>query len=112
MTALPPLIPREVLFGNPEKTEAQLSPAGDRLAYLAPLDGVLNVWVSDPSGNHPRPVTRDGDRGIRIFLWANDRRHILYLQDIGGDENWRLTGWSWNRAGSDVLHPSTGCRFN
>lgn len=90
MTGLPPLIPRSVLFGNPEKTEAQLSPGGDRLAYLAPVVGVLNVWVSDPQGCDARPVTRDTDRGIRVFLWAKDRRHILYLQDVAGDEDWRL----------------------
>ena len=44
-TKLPPLIPREVLFGNPEKAQPRLSPGGKRLAYLAPVDGVLNVWV-------------------------------------------------------------------
>lgn len=108
MTGLPPLIPRAVLFGNPEKAEAQLSPAGDRLAYLAPLDGVLNVWVADPSGANARAVTRDTDRGIRVFLWAKDRRHILFLQDVGGDENWRLYGVDLESGRERCLTPLDG----
>lgn len=88
--ALPPLIPRTVLFGNPEKADAQLSPDGRRLAFLAPRDGVLNIWVGAPDGSAARPVTRDTDRGIRVCFWAHDGRQILYLQDVAGDENWRL----------------------
>jgi dipeptidyl aminopeptidase/acylaminoacyl peptidase len=89
-----PLIPREVLFGNPEKSQPRLSPDGRRLAYLAPVDGVLNVWVgpadSAVGGDDFRPVTDDRNRGIRIHLWAEDNKHIVYLQDEGGDENWRI----------------------
>jgi dipeptidyl aminopeptidase/acylaminoacyl peptidase len=85
------LIPREVLFGNPERSSPTISPDGSRLAYLAPVDGVLNVWVGpvdDPSAAHP--VTTDTDRGIRTYAWAEDDRHLVYLQDSGGDENWHL----------------------
>jgi Tol biopolymer transport system component len=88
-----PLIPREVLFGNPERMGPRLSPDGERLSYLAPKDGVLNVWVG-PVGGRPSedfgPVTDDRKRGIRVFFWAEDNRHIVYLQDEGGDENWRV----------------------
>ena len=87
---LPPLIPRDVLFGNPEKAGAQISPDGRRLAYLAPVDGVLNVWVGETEGENYQPVTHDTDRGIRVYSWAHDDKHLLYLQDRGGDENWRL----------------------
>ena len=87
---LPPLIPRDVLFGNPEKADPQLSPDGAHLAYLAPLEGVLNVWVGPVDGDAFRPVTRDIDRGIRAYFWAHDGEHLLYLQDVGGDENWHL----------------------
>jgi len=90
MTALPRLIPRTVLFGNPTKTSPQISPDGTQLAYLAPVDDVLNVWVGDLDGANARPVTHDRDRGIRLYFWAADGRHLLYLQDVGGDENWRL----------------------
>ena len=84
------LIPREVLFGNPEKAAPQISPDGTRMAYLAPVDGVLNVWVGHVGQNNQKPITHDTDRGVRVYFWAHDGRQILYLQDVGGDENWRL----------------------
>ena len=90
------LIPREVLFGNPERVSPAISPDGARLAWIAPHEGVLNVWVAPASAGSgvdwsaARVVTDDRDRGIRMFEWAHDARHLLYLQDTGGDENWRL----------------------
>src|SRR6516162_928494 len=89
------LIPRSVLFGNPERTSPRISPDGTRLAWIAPRDGVLNVWVapigdSGVSWDSARAVTEDTDRGVRVFTWARDGQHVLYLQDVGGDENWRL----------------------
>jgi dipeptidyl aminopeptidase/acylaminoacyl peptidase len=90
------LIPRSVLFGNPERISPKLSPDGAQLAWIAPSDGVLNVWLaptSQESGvdwERARVVTDDADRGIRMFAWAHDNRHLIYLQDSGGDENWRL----------------------
>ncbi|MFN2608511.1 MAG: prolyl oligopeptidase family serine peptidase [Acidimicrobiales bacterium] len=88
-----PIVPRDVLFGNPERTSPRISPDARRLAWLAPDDGVLNVWVGSVGGvgsDEARAVTRDRDRGIRSFFWAHDGRHLLYVQDKGGDENWRL----------------------
>lgn len=85
-----PLIPLEVLFGNPEKMSPQISPDGSRMAYIAPDEGVLNVWVGTTGQDDYRPVTKDRDRGVRFFLWAHDNRHLLYIQDQGGDENWRV----------------------
>ncbi len=88
---LPPLIPREVLLGNPVKASPRISPDGARLAYLAPSDkGVLNVWVRTIGKEDDGQVTNDTHRGIRIHFWAEDGQHILYLQDIGGDENWHV----------------------
>jgi dipeptidyl aminopeptidase/acylaminoacyl peptidase len=96
------LIPRSVLFGNPERTSPRISPDGTRLAWIAPRDGVLNVWVA-PVGRADtdageagvewgaaQAITDDKDRGVRVFMWAQDGRHVLYLKDAGGDENWRL----------------------
>jgi dipeptidyl aminopeptidase/acylaminoacyl peptidase len=85
-----PLIPREVLFGNPTRMSPAISPDGTRLAWIAPHDGVLNVWVRTVGSDDERVVTSDDDRGIRSFTWAYDGRHLLYIQDRGGDENWRL----------------------
>jgi dipeptidyl aminopeptidase/acylaminoacyl peptidase len=83
------LIPRSVLFGNPERVSPRVSPDGKRLAYIAPHHGVLNVFVG-PLDGEAEVVTDDRDRGIRFFDWAHDNRHLVYVQDKGGDENWRL----------------------
>ncbi|MBU0937237.1 MAG: S9 family peptidase, partial [Spirochaetes bacterium] len=88
-----PLLPRKLLFDNPDKTKARLSPDGARLSYIAPVNGVLNVWVGpadDPAA--ARPVTTDTMRGIRLHEWAYTSQHLLYIQDKGGDENWRIYG--------------------
>lgn len=85
------LIPRTTLFGNPDKASARISPDGTRIAFLAPVDGVLNVWVgpiSDPEA--AKPVTDDKKRGIRSYFWAFTNDHIIYLQDVGGDEDWHV----------------------
>ena len=76
-TAAPetPLIARNALFGNPEKTQARISPDGRHLSWIAPRDGVLNVWVA-PAGDlgAARPVTNDRQRGIRQHFWAERHR--------------------------------------
>ena len=62
------LIPRKTLFGNPERTAVTISHDGTRIAYLAPLDGVLNVWVAPLEAiERASPVTRDQGRGIRSY---------------------------------------------
>ncbi|MFO7524054.1 MAG: S9 family peptidase [Ignavibacteriaceae bacterium] len=85
------LIPRKVLFDNPDKAALKISPDGQHISYLAPVNGVLNVWVA-PKDNPENAVavTNDSLRGIRIYFWAYTNDHILYLQDLGGDENWQL----------------------
>ena len=83
------MIPRQVLFGNPEKTMARISPDGEYLSYLAPVEDVLNVWVVEDPGS-ARPITRDEERGIRDYTWTYDGQHILYYQDARGDEDWHV----------------------
>ena len=86
-----PLISRRLLFGNPEKTSPTISNDGKQLAFLADVGGVMNVWVAP--ADQPtvaRAVTRDTSRGIRQYFWAANNTHIIYLQDKGGDENWRV----------------------
>ncbi len=83
-----PLIPRDVLFGNPDRAWPVLSPDGKSLAFLQPENGVLNVWVA-PVGklDQAKAVTHDRGRGIYDYHWAYTNKHILYLQDKDGDEN-------------------------
>lgn len=86
-----PLIPRKVLFGNPEKASARISPNGKQLAFLAPVNGVLNVWVAPADDiKAAKAITDDKKRGIRIFFWAYTSDHILYQQDVGGDEDFHV----------------------
>jgi dipeptidyl aminopeptidase/acylaminoacyl peptidase len=82
-----PLIPREVLFGNPERTLPRLSPDGTKISWLAPKDGVMNVWAQEVSGGQAQPVTNEPYRPIFWYDWAGDSKHVLYLQDDGGTEN-------------------------
>ena len=85
------LIPRKVFFDNPDKASLNISPDGKYISYLAPVNGILNIWVApkdEPS--KAVAVTKDTLRGIRIYFWAYTNNRILYLQDLGGDENWQL----------------------
>jgi dipeptidyl aminopeptidase/acylaminoacyl peptidase len=104
-----PLVPREILFGNPERVAPALSPDGKRIGWIAPVDGVLNVWVGplDDIGA-ARPVTADVERGIRSYAWAHDGRTLLFLQDKGGDENWQLHGVDLEDGGTRELTPFDG----
>jgi dipeptidyl aminopeptidase/acylaminoacyl peptidase len=104
-----PLIPRDVLFGNPERVSPALSPDGTRLGFIAPDEGVLNVWVGpdhDPSA--ARPVTRDRGRGIRAFAFCHDDRTLVYIQDTDGDENWRLYTLDLTTGESRLVTPGEG----
>ena len=84
---LPPLIPREVLFGNPERSDPQISPDGTQLAWLASDEnGVVNVWIGSIEGKEGRPVTNENHRPVDWYKWAGDSKHILFLQDNAGDE--------------------------
>ena len=88
---LTPLIPREILFGNPERTKPKISPDGKYLAYIAPDDkNVLQVWVQTIGKQDDRQVTADQKRGIRMYLWTYKPDQLIYLQDAGGDENFHL----------------------
>ncbi|HEU4780742.1 MAG TPA: S9 family peptidase [Steroidobacteraceae bacterium] len=85
------IIPRSALFGNPEKTQARLSPDGKYISFIAPRDGVLNVWIAERGKlDAAKPITNDQKRGIRQHFWAYDNKHVLFIQDEGGDENFHL----------------------
>lgn len=109
MTDNLPLIPRRVFFGNPDRTQVTISPDGAHLAWLAPRDGVLNVWVAPRERPaDARPVTADAGRGIRFYAWAYTGRDILYIQDKGGDENWRVYSADVNTGEVGDLTPFDG----
>ena len=82
------LISRKILFSNPDKASVKLSPNGEYITFLAPVNGVLNVHIAPSSDiNNAEPITYDKNRGIRTYMWLYDNKHITYLQDKDGDEN-------------------------
>ena len=91
--AAAPLIARQALFGNPTKSGGRLSPDGKWVSYLAPRDGVLNIWVAPAATpDKAKPISASKDRPIRQYFWAPDSKSVLYVQDKGGDENFLLYG--------------------
>lgn len=86
-----PLIPREVLFGNPVRSGGKISPDGQWLSWMAPLDGVMNVFLAPyAEPEHGRAMTKATDRPIPQFFWSPDSTALLYVQDKAGDENYLL----------------------
>ncbi|MGI9457048.1 MAG: alpha/beta fold hydrolase [Aeoliella sp.] len=114
-----PLIPRDVLFGNPERSQARMSPDGKWLSFLAPVkeagkedsEGVMNVWVAPADDlDSAAPVTDDKIRGIRSHDWAYNSEQILYTQDKGGDENFHVYATNVTTKETIDLTPIDGVR--
>lgn len=104
------VIPREVLFGTPERVGVLISPDGNWLSYLSAESGYFNIWIapvnktlSSSSGGRisksnisrvelsgARPITNETIRGVESYFWANDGRHIIFCRDTFGDENWHI----------------------
>lgn len=108
---LPPLIPRTVLLGNPDRERPTLSPDGKRIAWLAPdRRGVRQVWVSAIGAAQGRAVTSDPARGIPAYRWAWDSKTILYDQDHEGDENFHVYRVDLDSGKVRDLTPCSGVR--
>jgi dipeptidyl aminopeptidase/acylaminoacyl peptidase len=103
---------RRVFFDNPDYINVRISPDGEHLAYLAPLDGVRNLWfapVSKPGDG--QPVTRATDRNLATyFQWAHDNRHLVFLQERDGDENWRASSVDIATSAIVPLTPERGVK--
>ena len=103
------LIPRSALFGNPEKTQARLSPDGKYVSFIAPRDGVLNVWVAERGKlDAAKPITNDQKRGIRQHFWAYDNHHVLYLQDKAATRTFTCMPSTWSSGTGKDLTPYKG----
>ena len=101
-----PLIERAKFFGNPSRAGGQISPDGRWLSWLAPRDGVLNIWVAprtDPSA--ARALTDEKVRPIRSYFWSPDSGTVLYVNDQGGDENFKLYGVAATGGAARTLTP-------
>ena len=106
-----PLIPRATLFGNPVRAAGQISPDGKQFAFIAPRDGVMNLWVA-PIGDiaAAKPLTAEKKRPIRQYFWAPDSSQLLFVNDIGGDENFLLYGVNTATGNTRSLTPFTKTR--
>lgn len=105
------IIERKIIFGNPDKALVRLSPDGNYISFVAPLDGVLNVFVSKrQEPENAKPITFDKSRGVRSYFWSYDNKHIIYAQDEKGDENWRLYSVDIDTDSSTCLTPKEGVR--
>jgi dipeptidyl aminopeptidase/acylaminoacyl peptidase len=105
----PDLIPRRALFDNPARDMVEVSPDGSMISFVAAVDGVQNIWagpLEDPAA--ARPITRATDRGIWQYFWAHTNRHLIYLQDVGGDENWHAHAVDLSTGESRDLTPIEG----
>src|SRR5688572_6886702 len=88
----PPLIDRELFFGDPEIAGAQISPDGALISFIKPFKGVRNIWVkktSDPFTS-AKPISADPKRPILTYFWSRDGKYILFVQDKAGDENYNV----------------------
>ncbi len=104
-----PLIPRKLLFGDPERTQVKLSPDGRWISFLAPWEGARNVWVAPADApDEACPLTRERERSIAFHHWSYTSRHILYLKDRGGDENWCLYRVEVETEETQALTPEEG----
>ncbi|MCB0662130.1 MAG: S9 family peptidase [Saprospiraceae bacterium] len=89
---LPPLLDRELFFGDPEISGGQISPDGQFISFIKPFEGTRNIWVkkAGDSFENAWPVTADKERPIRGYFWSRDSKNILYVQDKGGNENFHV----------------------
>jgi dipeptidyl aminopeptidase/acylaminoacyl peptidase len=106
------LVARRVFFDNPDCTNVRVSPDGQNIAYIAPLNGVNNLWVApltDPVA--ARPVTRVTDRNIgNYYRWAYTSRHLVFFRERDGDENWRAASVDITGGAVVPLTPEQGVK--
>lgn len=100
----PPIIDRELFFGDPEISGAQLSPDGKYLTFLKQYNKIRNIWIKkvDEPFENARPITADTKRAVTSYFWSEDSKFILYVQDKDGDENYRIYAVNPFEAGDPV----------
>lgn len=106
------LLPRRVIFANPERSVVRISRDGTRIAFRAPVDGVLNLWVAPIDQiDNARPMTAVSDRNLGPWIvWMHDNRHIIFFREQAGDENWRARRVDVQTAEIRPLTPGPGVK--
>ncbi len=92
LDGMPPLIDRDIFFGDPEVSGARLSPDGKWISFRKPYSGVMNVWVKavEAPFDSARPLTADTRRPLGGHSWTEDSRYVLFVQDEGGTEDYHV----------------------
>jgi dipeptidyl aminopeptidase/acylaminoacyl peptidase len=106
----PGLLPRRLIFRDPERSIVRISPDGTRIAFRTPVDGVLNLWIApiDRIGE-ARPVTAVTDRNLGPWIvWMRDNRHVVFFREAAGDENWRAWRVDLRTGDTRPLTPGPG----
>ncbi|PSJ72173.1 S9 family peptidase [Sphingobacteriales bacterium UPWRP_1] len=99
-----PRIPLRDFFRNPEKVAFKISPNGSHIAFMAPYQHRMNIFVQPASGGEPTRITAETDRNIAGYFWANNQT-LLYFKDNGGDENFHLFTVNINGTGNRDVTP-------
>jgi dipeptidyl aminopeptidase/acylaminoacyl peptidase len=103
------LIPRRLLFGLPERSDAAINDDGTRVSFRAPVGGAQNLWVAPVDNiDAARPVTKNVGRAIKSSVWSYDPRYILYSRDTGGDENFHIYSLDVDTGATRDLTPFDG----
>jgi dipeptidyl aminopeptidase/acylaminoacyl peptidase len=104
------LLPRRLIFANPERIIVRISHDGIRIAFLAPVDGVLNLWVGPIDRvEDARPLTKVTDHNLGPWIvWMHDNRHVLFFRDAAGDENWCASAIDLESGEVRALTPQSG----
>jgi dipeptidyl aminopeptidase/acylaminoacyl peptidase len=104
------LLRRRLIFADPERSVVRISQDGTRVAFRAPVDGVLNLWVAPTERiDEARPVTAVTDRNLGPWIvWMHDNRHVVFFRETAGDENWRAWRADLQTGDVRVLTPGPG----
>jgi dipeptidyl aminopeptidase/acylaminoacyl peptidase len=95
------MIPRRDLYRDPEVSSYRISYLGNYFTWMAPLEGVMNVWIQEADRlADPRPLTRKKGRGVAGYTMTRDEKWILYFADTDGDEDFHIF-----RVGLDAGEP-------
>ncbi|MEW5798469.1 MAG: S9 family peptidase [Bacteroidota bacterium] len=89
---MPPILDRELFFGDPEISNAQISPDGKWISFVKPYNGIRNIWVkkTEEPFENAKPITNDTKRPVSSYFWSRGGKYVLFVQDKGGDENFRV----------------------
>lgn len=102
------LIPRQIIFSDPEKLMVKLSPNGQFLGYLAPFKGELNVWLAPIDDLKAAKPVSESAQPIKEFVFSGNGAYLLYIHDESGDENWQLHGFNCE-TGQHHCYTPKGC---